>query len=112
MGGKKIKAIRVVPGGVAETITLSNDLRTLQDEVGGYIEQHCATESIAMLCNEEAALSDLAPSVVMCGVLYRGTVIFVGLNEGEWVSLSHSDEGDILDAYGSREIHDYANHLV
>ncbi len=73
-----------------ECKTIKNDLATLQEIVGGYIEAVSIDNNIDVICNEEAKILGLKPNIVIPYDYISGTAIFVGVDieEGEFTSLS------------------------
>lgn len=79
------------PSMPARVMVVPNELRMLQQLVGGYIEVVQVTEHIAILCNEEGKLFRLDPNLEYNGDQLVGTVLFVGTKGDEFVSLSETD---------------------
>ncbi len=65
------------PGQPAFRRTIDNDLETLQDLVGGYIETVTLPGRIVMIVNREGKLLGLAPNFRTDHDLIRGTAVFV-----------------------------------
>ena len=59
----KIEVIWVQPMREAQVIEIGNDLESMQELVGGYIEEYMPFEDeVAIVCNEEGKLMGLAPN--------------------------------------------------
>lgn len=104
MKEKTLRVIKYSPTkldvAIAETKEIENSLKSLQDEVDGYIELTSITKEssemgIFVLVNEEGLLKDLKPSVIYIdkdeninGALV-GNIVFIGLDDGDdWKSLT------------------------
>ena len=60
---KKIEVIWVQPMREAQVIEIGNDLESMQELVGGYIEEYMPFEDdAAIVCNEEGKMMGLAPN--------------------------------------------------
>ena len=73
-----MRAIVKEPGRMPAVRNVSNDLRALQDIVGGHIEMVTFAPYCVAICNEEGRLRGMAPNICFCGVDFVGPVIFVG----------------------------------
>lgn len=70
---------------------IENELKALQEFVGGYIQYVPITPRIGFICNEEGKLMDLKPNFEFRGDLVVGNVLFVALEQGDIVSLTDED---------------------
>lgn len=61
----KISALKVQPGGGFSIGTIGNDLKSLQEYVGGWIEIVGVTPTIQMVVNEEGKLNGLEPTMAI-----------------------------------------------
>ena len=77
-----MRAVAKRPGEPGKVITIDNDLKALQDYVGGYIETIRVFEDALIICNEEGRLLGLPFNLSLCGMVFFGPVLFVGV-EGE-----------------------------
>lgn len=76
---------------------ISNDLKTLQDIVGGLIETVWINENTVLICNDEGKMKHLRPNIWVGSDIVCGTVIVCGVDGedftdspirlGEWVEL-------------------------
>ena len=64
---------------------MKDDLRVLQNEVGGYIEQHTLAEDMAILCDEDATLKNRSRNPFITS-LY-GDLVLVGIKDNKWCSI-------------------------
>ena len=62
---------------------IKNDLATLQELVGGYIEVVTIEDNILVICNEEGKLQGLPPNFSMGYDVIVGTAVFVSFDGGE-----------------------------
>lgn len=81
---------------------IENDLTTIQELVGGYIEVVRVTPDILMICNEEGKLQGLPPNFSTGRDVIVGTVVFVsydgvedfaGLSDYQLLEVMESFEG-------------------
>lgn len=79
---------------------IENDLPTLQNLVGGYIEVVRATPDILMICNEEGKLQGLPPNFSTGKDIIVGTVVFVAFDGKEdFAGLSDYQVSEIMDLF-------------
>ena len=85
----------VEPGRAPYVKKIDSGLKSLQTEVGGWIEAvYPFEEEVALICNEEGKLSDLPLNRALMdedGEIYdiiAGTFLVVGLGEEDFCSLS------------------------
>ena len=57
-----MRVIYKEPGKEPRTMVIPNELKVLQDLVGGYIETLKIADNVVMIINEEGKLLDLAPN--------------------------------------------------
>ena len=65
-------------------VVVPNDLHTLQELVGGYIETVTVAEDVCVICNEEGRLHGLDFNCVYDGVGFVGTILLVGVDGEEF----------------------------
>lgn len=93
-----MKALRIEPGKAPERIDVTNELASLQDAVGGYIEvlYPDARRPVGLICNEEGKNCNLE----LNRALYKngkpydiiaGTFLVVGLSEEDFTDLREED---------------------
>ena len=75
------------PGELPRMAAVSNTLETMQQLVGGYIETVTICSDFAIVCNEAGRLRGLPENVDVCGYSFVGTIAFVGVRRGRFVSL-------------------------
>lgn len=83
-----MRAIVKEPGRMPAIRNVSNELRALQDIVGGYIETLTFNPNCVAICNEEGRIRGMAPNICFCGVDFVGPVIFVGADGEEFTDLT------------------------
>ena len=90
---KDIRVCRVMDELVQE-VTLQNDLKTLQEAVGGYIETIRIKGKLTVLCDEDAGLKGIKPSATIITdkgpVMIRGVFIICNMGSN-FCSLSDND---------------------
>lgn len=79
---KTIKVLVKEPGKTAEVREVTNDLKTFQELVGGYIETVRFDEHSELLCNEEGKLQGLPVNFPLWNDVIVGTAVIVG-TDGE-----------------------------
>lgn len=82
-----INVLMKLPGKYPRRVLLKNDLKTLQDIVGGYIEVVKIAYNIAIVCNEEGRLMNLQKNVVVNGRVYVGPILIVGVDGEDFDTL-------------------------
>ena len=99
--GKERLCIIKKPGEKYGILTkISDDLKSLQSAVGGYIEVIKVTENDMIVCNEEGKLIPLLPNMqiswdTILGVskdILFGTIVVIGSEDGEFADLRMSFE--------------------
>ena len=95
MNNEKMAVLVVEPGMSPYVKEIDSGLKSLQSEVGGWIEAvYPFEEEVALICNEEGKLSDLPLNRALMdsdGEIYdiiAGTFLVVGLGEEDFCSLS------------------------
>lgn len=81
-----MKAIIKAPGQKPQQIVIPNDLHTLQELVGGYIEAVTINEDpkIVIICDEEGRLADCEYNCEVMGINFVGTILFLGADGDEF----------------------------
>ena len=77
-----IRVIVKESGKAPREVTIRNDLKTLQELVGGRIEYYAVRADFGIICNEEGHLLHLPYNCACYGSGFVGTIIAVGA-EGE-----------------------------
>lgn len=85
----EITVIYKEPGKLAQIRTINNDLKTMQGLVGGYIEVVNIEKDVALICNEEGKLLDLAPNIYVNGIndTVVGPIILAGVSGEDFTSI-------------------------
>lgn len=98
--GRYVNEIRVVfkrPGVDAETGYITNDLKSFQSAVDGYIEAVPFSPGISLIVNEEGRLRGLTPNVKL-GFPIVGNIIAAGFDRGgDFQSLDDDQLGYVSD---------------
>ena len=79
---------------------INNDLETLKELVGGYIEVVRMGNDILLICNEEGKLNDLPPNFSTGYDVIVGTAVFVAFDGKEdFTSLTDIQIDTILNSF-------------
>lgn len=81
-----MRVIYKAPGEAPRTMVVPNDLHTLQNLVGGYIETVTLAEDVVIICDEEGRLKDYPDNCEIGGIMFVGTILIVGADGDEFVS--------------------------
>ena len=105
---REIRVLRCQPGKRAEVVKIPNTLKSLQSEVGGYIEAvYPSSDPVALIVNEEGKIHGLPLNRALYtedGQMYdiaAGTMLVVGVTEDDFGSL----RGDLLEKYTEKFKH-------
>lgn len=105
MKEKKILVVTKRPGEEPQIQALfPNDLASLQNFVGGYIETVTLAAGVVLVCNEEGRLQGLAPNVCLQGQTFVGPVLVAGTHLDEFTSLPGSRVARVLRALEAGDI--------
>lgn len=89
----KVKVIVIRPGDkYGEEMTVSNNIKSFQKIVDGYVGMVKLDKNFALLYNEMGRLRNLKPSITIMGKEYVGNVIIIGVKEEEFVNVPLSFE--------------------
>ena len=108
---EQIRVIVCRPMEKAEVIEIGDDLRSMQETVGGMIEEYMPfydendprVEDIAIICDDEGLLKDSLPSAVTA----KDEVQLVG----NLLLVNHDEEGNFT-SLTDEQIEDLGKHLV
>lgn len=67
---------------------VKNDLKSLQTEVGGYLEPIALCNNLVLICNEEGKLRGLPPNRQLGNDIIAGDFFLVGAKGEDFVSLT------------------------
>lgn len=81
-----IKGLLVPVSGEIQRVVIKNELKSLQETVGGYIETLTLAEGVVLICNEEGKLLKLEPNTHFYTI--NGDFILVGVNGEEFGDLT------------------------
>ena len=100
----KIKVIYKAPGEAPEIRTIKDNLKTLQDLVGGHIEIVAIERGVVMICNEEGKLLGLEPNfyAVEMNDVIVGPVVFVGTRGVDFADLPEYEQKIYMAQLGGR----------
>lgn len=87
-----MRVMRKRPGEAWEPIEVENELKPLQQAVGGYLESFTFAEDACVLCDEEGRLKGKPYNTTVCGVPFVGTVLIVGVDGEEFADLTERQE--------------------
>lgn len=87
-----MRVIRKRPGEAWEPIEVENELKSLQQAVGGYLESFTFAEDACVLCDEEGRLKGKPYNTTVCGVPFVGTVLIVGVAGEDFSDLTEQME--------------------
>ena len=79
-----MKVVAKRPGHLAEIIEIKNELKALQEYVGGLIETVTFAPNACIVCNEEGRLLDMPYNFTFCGVEFCGPILIVGIKGEEF----------------------------
>ena len=85
------------PGKEPRSMQIPNELKILQDLVGGLIEPIKVADNVVAICDEEGKLKGLEPNFFFgaIGDVIVGPVIFAGERGDEFCSLA-DDDADLI----------------
>ena len=87
-----MRVIRKRPGEAWEPIEVENELKPLQQAVGGYLESFTFAEDACVLCDEEGRLKGKPYNTGGRGVPFVGTVLIVGVAGEDFSDLTEQME--------------------
>ena len=67
---------------------VKNDLKSLQAEVGGYLESITLFDNLVLICNEEGKLRKLPPNRQLGNDIIAGDFFLVGTKSCDFISLT------------------------
>ena len=70
---------------------INNNLKDLQEIVGGYIEVISFNANLVIIVNEEGKLLNLSPTMRFRNDVLVGNIIFARTEQSEFISLSDQD---------------------
>ena len=95
-----INAVIVPVGEKPYTEVISNDLKTMQEIVGGYIEVYPISNSLLVICDEEGKLKGKSANRAIGRELIVGNFFIVGNGEdGEFRGLSDDEANAMLSRF-------------
>lgn len=107
---KMIKVVLVQPMQKPQIVEIPNNLRSLQETVGGYIQAiYPFKQEIALVCNEEAKVNGCELNRALfdeAGTMYdivAGTFFVCGLGEEDFESISDEDAKIVMERFAYPE---------
>ena len=91
-----MRAVAKRPGEPGKVINIDNDLKALQEYVGGNIETFTFSTDACVICNEEGRIIGLPYNVTFLGHRFCGPILIVGVKSEEFTDCPAP--GFILDA--------------
>lgn len=89
---KTIRVVVVEPNKAAQERQIGNDLASMQEVVGGYIEAVTLNQNLVLICNEEGKLQGLESNRAVGNDIIAGTFFVTRTTaEGEFTDLTDSD---------------------
>lgn len=82
-----MKVILKDPGFPPYLADIPNELKDLQEYVGGYIEAHTLGRDLVVICNEDGRSIGMPPNCVICGVSFVGPVILCSVKGDEFTDI-------------------------
>lgn len=73
-------AIKKEPGRRARVVEIENDLKALQQAVGGWIETVTLPNGLCVICDEEGLLKRKSYNTYIGGIDFVGTILIVGVD--------------------------------
>ena len=84
-------ALKKSPGAELEVVEIKNELRDLQEAVGGNIQTVPFVNDIIIICDEEGKIKRKMPNFPYNGDLIVGDVLFIGTALGEFRSFNSTE---------------------
>ena len=75
-----MRVIKKEPGRPAEVVEIENDLKPLQDAIGGWIETFTLPIGLCVICDEEGLLKRLPYNTFIAGNHFVGPILIVGVD--------------------------------
>jgi hypothetical protein len=96
MKEKEITIIVVEPGKQPEVTKIKNELKPMQEIVGGYIETVGLGGNIILICNEEGLLMNLPANRKVAGNSIVGTFFITKADGEDFTSLTKTEINIIM----------------
>lgn len=72
---------------VGRLIDIPNELKPLQEAVGGYLEAVTLASDLTILCDEDGRLKGKIHNCTICGYEFVGTILAVGVDGEEFTDV-------------------------
>lgn len=92
-----IRVLYKLPGRMIRTMLIQNDLKKLQNLVGGYIEAVNIFKDVVMIVNEEGKLNNMEPNFLYGFDLIVGPAIFCRADRDKLASLTEEQMETVKD---------------
>ena len=86
-----MKAIYKAPNEPPKIIDIDNTLAALQNAVGGYIETTTVASDCCIICDEDGKLVGLPFNCRLCGRVFVGPILIVGVDGDEFTDLQRPE---------------------
>lgn len=87
-----MRALKKEPGKPWVAVEIDNELKPLQDAVGGCLESITFTEDVCILCDEEGRLKGKPYNTTILGVDFVGAILIAGVDGEEFTNLTEQKE--------------------
>ena len=101
---EKIRIVYKMPHCEAWITEMPNTNAAIQERVGGYYQVVYMGRNIVMLCNEEGKLNGSAVNFGFGDDLIFGSVVFCGVADDEFCSLTHKEAEEIAKLMNGEEV--------
>ena len=91
-----MRVIKKEPCRRAEVVEIENDLKALQQAVGGWIECVTLPYGLCVICNEEGLLRRLPFNTYFAGIPLVGTFLVVGVDGEEFTDVPEKYVSKVL----------------
>lgn len=95
-----MKALAIKAGKLPEIITINNNLESLRNFVGGYIETIFLHSSV-LVCNEEGKLDGLTPNRILNYDIIFGDFLILGIDGAEFCDITEEDAAYFIDFFSN-----------
>lgn len=99
-----IRVLYKQPGRMIRTMLIQNDLKKLQNLVGGYIEAVNVLKDVVMIVNEEGKLKKMEPNFLYGFDMIVGPAIFCRSERDKLASLTEEQMAAVKDLIKEGEI--------
>lgn len=95
---EQIRVVVVEPKKAPQERQIGNDLASMQEIVGGYIEAVALNDNLVLICNEEGKIQGLEPNRFIAGDVIVGTFFVTrSTADGGFTDLSDNDVKQLIE---------------